>query len=96
MSEGGLNLALDSIVILVPHMTGRKDFVLWYLRQFGVKRLRRENTRMHLRIPYDFRNSNSHACYFLSKSKTSPYVQLGLFFVFSVKLAKTEPLTHSN
>ena len=23
--------------------TGRKDFVLWYLRQFGVKRLRREN-----------------------------------------------------
>ena len=23
-------------------MTGRKDFVLWYLRQFGVKRLRRD------------------------------------------------------
>ena len=42
MSEGGLNLALDSIVILVPYMTGRKDFVLWYLRQFGVKRLRRD------------------------------------------------------
>ena len=30
-------------------MTGRKDFVLWYLRQFGVKRLRRENECSHTR-----------------------------------------------
>ena len=44
MSEGDLNLALDSIVIVDGRtMTGRKDFVLWYLRQFGVKRLRRDN-----------------------------------------------------
>ena len=28
-------------------MTGRKDFVLWYLRQFGVKRLRRDNQYSH-------------------------------------------------
>ena len=42
--EHTLNLALDSIVIVVVRrwMTGRKDFVLWYLRQFGVKRLRRD------------------------------------------------------
>ena len=33
VSAGGLNLALDSIVILVyTYMTGRKDFGLWYLR----------------------------------------------------------------
>ena len=37
------NLALNSIVIVGGRMTGRKDFVLWYLRQFGVKRLQREN-----------------------------------------------------
>ena len=30
----GRNLALNSIVI-GGRMTGRKDFVLWYLRQFG-------------------------------------------------------------
>ena len=42
-----LNLALDSIVIVLLvdyYVPGREDFVLWYLRQFGVKRLRRENT----------------------------------------------------
>ena len=39
-----LNLALDSIVIVFYlYIPGRKDFVLWYLRQFGVKRLRRDN-----------------------------------------------------
>ena len=42
VSTTALNLALNSIVI-VDGMTGRKDFDLWYLRQFGVKRLRREN-----------------------------------------------------
>ena len=43
VSAHTLNLALDSIVIVVrTWMTGRKDFVLWYLRQFEVKRLRRE------------------------------------------------------
>ena len=37
------NLALDSIVIVDDgRTTGRQDFVLWYLRQFGEKRLRRE------------------------------------------------------
>ena len=37
------NLALDSIVIVYTYyIPGRKDFDLWYLRQFGVKRLRRE------------------------------------------------------
>ena len=43
--EPAPNLALDSIVIVDGRRrtTGRKDFVLWYLRQFGVKRLRREN-----------------------------------------------------
>ena len=42
MSERGLNLALDSIVKVDDDDPGRKDFVLWYLRQFGVKRLRRD------------------------------------------------------
>ena len=42
----GRNLALNSIVI-GGRMTGRKDFVLWYLRQFGVKRLRRDNNAQH-------------------------------------------------
>ena len=32
----GRNLALNSIVI-GGRMTGRKDFVLWYLRQFWVR-----------------------------------------------------------
>ena len=41
-----LNLALDSIVIVRKWMTGRKDFVLWYLRQFGVKRLRRDKIKI--------------------------------------------------
>ena len=39
-----LNLALDSIVN-GGRTPGRKDFVLWYLRQFGVKRLRREKLK---------------------------------------------------
>ena len=41
------NLALDSIVIvlLYTYIPGRKDFDLWYLRQFEVKRLRREKGR---------------------------------------------------
>ena len=43
MCETAPNLALDSIVIVDGRMTVRKDFVLWYLRQFGVKRLRRDN-----------------------------------------------------
>ena len=44
MSETAPNLALDSIVIVDGRtMTGRKVFVLWYLRHFGVKRLRRDN-----------------------------------------------------
>ena len=45
VSTTALNLALNSIVIIAGWMTGRKDFVLWYLRQFGVKRLRRDNTQ---------------------------------------------------
>ena len=47
MCEPPLNLALDSIVIVGRlTMTGRKDFVLWYLRHFGVKRLRREKCQI--------------------------------------------------
>ena len=44
VSTTALNLALNSIVIVDDDDDdpGRKDFVLWYLRQFGVKRLRRE------------------------------------------------------
>ena len=42
VSTTALNLALDSIVIVADD-PGRKDFVLWYLRLFGVKRLRRDN-----------------------------------------------------
>ena len=44
VSATALNLALDSIVIvyLRIYIPGRKDFVLWYLRLFGVKRLRRD------------------------------------------------------
>ena len=43
MSETAPNRALGSIVKVGWMVTGRKDFVLWYLRQFEVKRLRREN-----------------------------------------------------
>ena len=43
--ETAPNIALDSIVNVgwTDGSPGRKDFVLWYLRQFGVKRLRRDN-----------------------------------------------------
>ena len=59
------NLALDSIVIVIPiYMTGRKDFVLWYLRQFGVKRLRRDYG-----IPgYDANLKNLSNVFFLRNS----------------------------
>ena len=42
------NRVIDSIVIvyLRIYIPGRQDFVLWYLRQFGVKRLRRENDQV--------------------------------------------------
>ena len=52
MCEGDLNLALDSIVNVgwMDVSPERKDF-LWYLRQFGVKRLRRENDVQYPRSP---------------------------------------------
>ena len=44
MSRHARNLALDIIVIVIPiYIPGRKNLDLWYLRQFGVKRLRRDN-----------------------------------------------------
>ena len=47
VSEPAPNRALDSIVWWTKGSPGRKDFVLWYLRQFGVKRLRRDK-RWHV------------------------------------------------
>ena len=65
VSATALNLALDSIVIVIlyTYMTGRKDFVLWYLRQFGVKRLRREK-KIH---PQNFPALRANPLYLVTK-----------------------------